>query len=58
MSPEVDTVLAETVLAETEIVFAIVLLSLWSPNPGRVFETIRASNGIPSYNEGNEELNG
>ena len=54
MLPEVDTVLAETVFAE----IVIVLLSFWSPNPGRFFETICASNGIPSYNVGNEELNG
>ena len=58
MSPEVDTVLAETVFAEIVIVFVIVLLSFWSLNPGRFFETICASNGIPSYNVGNAELNG
>ena len=35
MSPEVDTVLAETVFAEIVIIFVIVLLSFWSLNPGR-----------------------
>ena len=56
MSPEVDTVLAETILAKIVIVSVIVLLSFWSLNPG-FFETVRAFNGIPSYNVGNEELN-
>ena len=53
-----DTVLAETVFAEIVIVLVIVLLSFWSLNPGRFFETTCASNGIPSYDVGNEELNG
>ena len=52
MSPEVDTVLAETVFAEIDNVFAMVSLSLRSLNPGRFFGTICASNGIPSYNVG------
>ena len=53
-----DTVLAENVFAEIVIVLVIVLLSFWSLNPGRLFETTCASNGIPSYNVGNEDLNG
>ena len=53
-----DTVLAETVFAEIVIVLVIILLSFWSLNPGRFFETPCASNGIPNYNVGNEELNG
>ena len=53
MSPGVDTVLAEAVFAE----IAIVLLSFWSLNPGRFFETTCAPNRIPRCNVGNEELN-
>ena len=53
-----DTVLAETVFTEIVIVLVIVLLPFWSLNPGRFFETTCVSNGIPSYNVGNDELNG
>ena len=55
---EVDTVLAETIFQEIVIVFGIVLVAFWSLNRGRFFDTICASNGIPSYNVRNEGLDG